>query len=267
MNIKFYGASLLAVATMTALPAIAAPVFTVTPSVLGGPASSFTANKLSGNASSLLTLNSANNTVSGQGFVDFTSFSTDSQTVGPLTSGLQVYYDIWTEFTYTTKLISGTFGAAGSLYDVTSLLFTVYAKQGVNNTYHIGSVNPAVAPSVTVGPTGTLQILGTGVLDAAGPDGASFNQGGGTSFNANSVFTLSAFGKTFFTQPNPFYTNAFNSFTNTSNGFIRSGNQIALTQADGAIDFANRVPEPSSIALLGLGLLIGSSLIRRRRAG
>ena len=89
--------NILAAATGAALAmglvsqASASPVFTIDPNAIPGnvfATSQFNADFMSGTTSELLTLNPGPNTVTGSGWVQFTSFSLGAATVPSLTSGL-----------------------------------------------------------------------------------------------------------------------------------------------------------------------------------
>ncbi len=81
------------------------------------------------------------------------------------------------------------------------------------------------------------------------------------SFGSETSFALTAAGKLFFVSPNPFYNLSFQS--GQLNNFTPSGTQ----EINGSLDVVfneGEVPEPASIALLGLGLL-GLGMSRRRK--
>ena len=101
---------------------------------------------------------------------------------------------------------------------------------------------------------------------------ANINDLGGTGFNSTKnlqLLLLNLQGTSLFTSPVPFYTMQFNEVNNTTPGvFIDpAGNFLAINQTSGGIDFNQpvQVPEPATLALLGIGLLgIGASRLRRR---
>lgn len=99
--------------------------------------------------------------------------------------------------------------------------------------------------------------FGQGTLNPA----LSTCTGGGIncgSFGATASIALTAAGSQYFTAPNPFYNVSFQS--GQLNNFNPTGTQVI----NGSLDVIFAVPEPTSVALIGLGLL-GLGLSRRRK--
>lgn len=99
-------------------------------------------------------------------------------------------------------------------------------------------------------------ITGEGMLD---PTLSTCGVGGINcgSFGATTSFLLTAAGSNYFTGPVPFYNFAFES------GQLNNFNVVGTQTINGSLDVVF-VPEPTSIALMGLGL-VGLGVILRRR--
>lgn len=259
-------------------PVLAAPTFTIDSSaIIGGAQNLHTGDLFMGSSSQLLT--TVGNTHTSTGWLQFSSMNLAGSPVygfGNLGS-----YGLYASFTYADTYAGGGTGidTANSINTVTMLDFKVYADPTKNNAFTQANALTATNATFTNGADDILLGFGSIITGVSG-----FNSLGGATLNTVNSFALcngfgtAAFGGTtsaaadcmdgsgtaFFVDPVPFYTLAFTEFNNTTQGILRNGNLTSINQATGAVDFNRQVPEPGSLALLGLGLA-GLGIAKRRK--
>lgn len=256
-----FSASVVLATGIAASAFAASPPFTVDPDRNAATNNNFVATQITGFSSELLTLTPGPNTASGSGWLQFTGFQNGANAVLPGISRLGVDYQLYLTFNLTATLSSGPFGQAGSNYTLNSLNFQLRLDPNLNTTF-VAANAPTATGATVGGTTGDDILLGSGSLISGV---AGFDAQFGAFLNSIQTYANTAAGNAFFVDPVPFYSIATDAFNNTVQGVQVSGNLISITNAAGVVDF-NRVPEPETVGLLGIGLLGMVMGLRRRKA-
>lgn len=261
---------------------LAAPVFTVNPNSIPGTTiyNQFNADAIFGGTSGRIIMDGDTKTATEKGYVQFSSFSKNSNGIDSDITGLGLTgspntqkYGLYLTFdlavSYDTNS-ANPFGAGTSNYIVDSLTFTLWADPGLDTTFIQASLTTDASVS---GATGDDYALATGSLVRGS---AAINEDGGVGINTTTTFVLTdPEGKAFFIDPDPFYQFMFSGANNTGPGVLRPDGydldvgcttgtcNFAIVNSTLTIDYAG-VPEPATLALFGISLLgFGASRLRK----
>jgi|GEM_PF-1869503 len=280
-NKSLLSIALTATLAMASTTTMAYPLFSINPTNTGvvGTTGTKVGDRLVGGYNEVVTLN-ADNTFNASIF--WSNAGTLYNTPGPTNPPLSLGLWLTDQFngTYSTSAGVTTFSPNGSTSNSDGIALHIYYTSGIDsmsagtnpingNTlftpiFYDPSSNPISSPISTLIATGqefaTPPYSGT----ANGASGNSFGKG---SFSLGTSITLLA-ANHYFVTPNPFYNESFQTgqynSLNLVGTFNPSGSNTFISDGSADIVFNQSVPEPASLALVGLGLL-SLSVVRRKK--
>lgn len=226
--------------------------FTVDETPYGG--TEIIADKMNGGYSEKITFDGGGNFVTNA-YADFGQYFANEGTDEILNSVINTGYDLYALFDATGAVVP--LGGGLTQFNANSGSFNLYLDPNADTTKALGATG---SDPVTLGNAGDDFLIafasnmtsGTGVLVAG--------IGGFFDLVFNDFTLVDPDGKNFFIKPDPFYliVNVDGDFDN----FVVAGTQTVT----GDVSAVFAVPEPGTIALLGMGLLGMGVAARRRKA-
>ena len=257
---------LLAFGALATGSAAAAPIFQVNPNTSGlaTEGSIFSADAIAGVSSARVAYTGVGNNYVSNGYIVFSGFSLDSNNISAGASRVNLDYGLYATF-HQDFSCNGILGPGVSCTP-TALSLQLWADTGNDNTYNQAVVG--IDPSINMVGDQIMLAWSDFAYDGVG----GIDDLGGVFQNVTMSWFLTAEGKEYFFDPDPFYSASFAAFNNTSQGVdcdtadCVGALDVAITQEGGILDFnGTAIPEPGVLGLVGIGLLGMAGALRRKQ--